>query len=625
MTFGEKCSAFWHRRRDFFFGKFQFHAYLALLLVGFFAASSWAAVYGEFDIRELAFVQNLSRGKFLLTLILSVVFGYCYAFLRNSARPVFRLLAITATLYAILLACRVDSDIYLNLSLAVMLWILWRYLAHGDKLGVSSLSPSCPVAILILLLFTLSMMALVSILTVYRYRAFSTATFDFGIFAQAFEQMRKTGIPLTTVEREGALSHFAVHYSPVFYLLLPIYKLFPTPSTLLVMQTVAVFSGALVVFLICRRLRFSSLSALVAGTLYLLLPSMANGLFYDFHENKFLPLFVLLVLYFALCERPLPMLLCAALVLSVKEDAAVYTAAIALWLLFSRGEKRPKRSKIGGALLLVGSVAYFFFALAMIRHYGGEPMVSRFAEYIAKPNGGFLSMLETIFYDLGFLLKQMLTATYGTENPAGKLLFLCWVFVPMLFLPFRQKKPAVYFLFLPMLVINLMQVWPYQHDIGFQYTYGSVSLAFFMMLLPLVDIDKEKRRALLLSSLSIALVFTASLVLPKAGFALEYYNEHKTEYIKAEALIDSLRDELTDAKVVVGGYLMPHFFFVDDLDECPTQATAMSVASKEADYFIIDLRADVETTRMHKLMGDNFELYASGGIIEVYKRIETTQ
>nr|WP_289707141.1 DUF2079 domain-containing protein [Enterocloster clostridioformis] len=55
--------------------------------------------------------------------------------------------------------------------------------------------------------------------------------------------MDKCLSPLTTCERDGLLSHFAVHLSPVFYVLLPFYKLVPRPETLLVLQSLVVISG----------------------------------------------------------------------------------------------------------------------------------------------------------------------------------------------------------------------------------------------------------------------------------------------------------------------------------------------------------------------------------------------
>ena len=65
-----------------------------------------------------------------------------------------------------------------------------------------------------------------------KYRGFCSPAFDFGIFSQMFGSMIKTGIQYTTVERNELLSHFAVHCSPIWYLMLPFYFIFPTPKNL---------------------------------------------------------------------------------------------------------------------------------------------------------------------------------------------------------------------------------------------------------------------------------------------------------------------------------------------------------------------------------------------------------
>ena len=61
-------------------------------------------------------------------------------------------------------------------------------------------------------LFTASM-------TILRYRLNYASAYDFGIFSQMYYYMDKGLTPLTTCERDGLLSHFAVHLSPVFYVL----------------------------------------------------------------------------------------------------------------------------------------------------------------------------------------------------------------------------------------------------------------------------------------------------------------------------------------------------------------------------------------------------------------------
>ena len=93
-------------------------------------------------------------------------------------------------------------------------------------------------------------------MTVLRYRLNYASAYDFGIFSQMYYYMDKLWEPLTTCERDGLLSHFAVHLSPVFYVLLPFYKLVPRPETLLVLQALLVISGMVPLYLLTGPLVF---------------------------------------------------------------------------------------------------------------------------------------------------------------------------------------------------------------------------------------------------------------------------------------------------------------------------------------------------------------------------------
>ena len=72
---------------------------------------------------------------------------------------------------------------------------------------------------------------------------------------------------------------------------------------------------------------------------FLLYPTMRSGLFYDFHENKFLTPLLLWLLYFtekeglSLKAKNLLIAVFTLLSLMVKEDAAIYVACIGLFML----------------------------------------------------------------------------------------------------------------------------------------------------------------------------------------------------------------------------------------------------------------------------------------------------
>ena len=124
--------------------------------------------------------------------------------------------------------------------------------------------------------------------TCYRYLSFSAPNFDFGLFVNMFHNMKETGLPMVTSERDVLMSHFAVHISPIYYLLLPFYCIFPSPLTLQIGQAVVLASGIVPVVLLCRQLKVSGKATLLVTLIYALYPAMSAGCFYDIHENCFL-------------------------------------------------------------------------------------------------------------------------------------------------------------------------------------------------------------------------------------------------------------------------------------------------------------------------------------------------
>ena len=128
----------------------------------------------------------------------------------------------------------------------------------------------------------------VSAWTASRVYSFGASTYDFGIFAQMFHSMKQTGLPMTTLERDGMLSHFAVHVSPIYYLMLPLYCVFPDPATLQVLQALVLASAVFPLWLIGKHHGLTELQRMLVCIILLLFPAFSGGTSYDLHENCFL-------------------------------------------------------------------------------------------------------------------------------------------------------------------------------------------------------------------------------------------------------------------------------------------------------------------------------------------------
>lgn len=382
---------------------------------------------------------------------------------------------------------------------------------------------------------------LVSAWTVCRVYSFSVPTFDFGLFAQMFHSMRTTGLPITTLERDGALSHFAVHVSPIYYLLLPFYILVPTPATLQVLQAAVLASAVIPLYRIAKRHGLPPIMRAALCALLLLYPAYSGGTSYDIHENAFLtPL--ILWLFYALDRRSVPLTaIFALLTMMVKEDAPVYVAVISLWLLL-RGIlcKRSKWELTAGVLLLVSSVAYFLGATAYLANVGDGVMTYRYKNFIYDGSSSLVTVIKAV------LLNPMKAVFECVDKE--KLEFIGLTLLPLAGIPLLTRRYERLILLIPYILVNLMSDYQYQHDIFFQYTYGSTACLIYLVTVNLADFKDQKRRfAALMLALCISASCFGAQILPVATRYPKYCKTYETYYDSLRNVLDTVPEDASVA------------------------------------------------------------------------------
>lgn len=414
---------------------------------------------------------------------------------------------------------------------------------------------------------TAALFLLLCLWTVCRVLSFSTPTFDFGIFAQMFHNMAESGLPITTVERDGPLSHFAVHVSPIYYVMLPFYILAPHPITLQVLQAAVVSSSVVPFWLLAKHHGLPGYQRMLLCALLLLSPAFAGGVSYDLHENCFLTPLILWLLYTIEKKRHWFTLLFAVLVWMVKEDAAVYVAVVGLWLLVRRD--------VRGAWLLGGSVFWFFAVTGYLSRLGDGVMTGRYDNFLYDGSGSLLTVVKAV-------VINPMKAVYECVDEE-KLRYIGLTMGPLLGLPLLTRRYERYILLIPYLLVNLMSDYKYQHDIYFQYNFGSQALLIYLTLVNLADL-KWKKSALLGAVLVAAILFSQT-ILPKAMLYPEKLVEsfdrcqrihHTLERIPEEAGVGattyyttelSRRETLYDVKYASREHLLSCEYIVLDVSD----------------------------------------------------------
>ena len=429
------------------------------------------------------FADSVPTILFLLSvLVLSALIWAAQRFLSDKVIP----LALPAlfTLYGIISVADSSGDahskaytalVFTILSLAVVALVANFLKSDGIKLPTKDISARASFIIVTVAFVAISAYFIVVLGS--RTAAYCSPCYDMGIFAQMYDNMTETFLPYTTCERGEHLSHFAVHFSPVLYLLLPFCYIFKPTDVLVWGQILVVFSGVFPLWLICRRVKLSNFKSAVVSLLFLLYPAMSSGAFYDFHENAFLAPLILWTLYFIHAEKWIPTFIFALGVLTVKEDAAMYVGFIALYVIFAR------KKIVKGLLLFAMTFAYFLFAMWMLMQ-GSEGIMlgSRYFNIIGY-NGGFVDLIKVALVN---------PALYAAESfTYEKLLYALNMLVPIAFLPLMTRKPSRWLLIAPLFVINLITDYQYQYNLSFQYSFGSGAMLLYAAAINLADLSSS--------------------------------------------------------------------------------------------------------------------------------------
>lgn len=374
----------------------------------------------------------------------------------------------------------------------------------------------------------------VSAWTVGRVYTFSTPTYDFGIFSQMFYNMKASGLPMTTVERDGLLSHFAVHVSPIYYLMLPFYALVPTPATLQVLQAAVLASAVIPLWLLGKHHGLSGGQRMLVCAVLLLYPAYSGGTSYDIHENCFLTPLLLWLFYGIDRKNTVVTAIAAILTLMVKEDAAVYVAVIALWLIVKmvlRFKKLDVQNLMTGMVMLAVSIGWFFLVTGYLTESGDGVMTYRYDNFIYDGSASLLTVIKAV------ILNPM-KAVYECVD-TEKLRFIGLTLLPLLGLPLLTRRYERYLLLIPYVLVNLMSDYQYQHDIFFQYTFGSTAFLVYLTVINLADLKIDWHRVFPLAiAAAVSAVCFARVIVPTAAY-------YPTRSIQNFSGYQSIRDVLS--------------------------------------------------------------------------------
>ncbi|WP_169315285.1 DUF2079 domain-containing protein [Terriglobus roseus] len=318
---------------------------------------------------------------------------------------------------------------------------LWVMLATGPEETVANERRSARGSGLLFWIIAGTFFAGVTALAVRKYYVLGYVGQDLAYFAQIMHTTLNGHLFWGSLLQDLLYSHtvttdFAGHNSPIMFLFLPFYALFPSPITLLVLRNVAMVACIFPAYHIAR-IYTADKNARLWGAAFLFLPAIYYQTSFDFYPLSFVALPLLYTLLFYLRGEYRQFLCWLGLTLLVREDLALFAIMLACVALLQRKNSRWVLTPLLGGVVW-GALSYLY----VLPH--------------ALHGASFVT--DACFSHLGQTPAQMLTRVCSSPQttllPHNNLVYLKQLLTPTgLLLPFASPLVLTS---LPFLAINLL-------------------------------------------------------------------------------------------------------------------------------------------------------------------------
>ncbi|WP_420642994.1 DUF2079 domain-containing protein [Candidatus Leptofilum sp.] len=197
-----------------------------------------------------------------------------------------------------------------------------------------------------------------SYLSLAKFAGFNSKYFDLGAMSQAIWSATE-GLPLVFTGQGIAISRLARNVELIYFAIAPIYALFPTPQTLLIIQALVYALAGIPLFLLARRKLKNATYALIVSAIYLFYPVAQTAVLAEFHSDTLAAAFLLFAIEAADRKAWRGYAIWLAVALSCKFYVAAPAAAlgVVLWL------QGKRRAGLATSLVAVGYSLIAFFAI----------------------------------------------------------------------------------------------------------------------------------------------------------------------------------------------------------------------------------------------------------------------
>jgi uncharacterized membrane protein len=438
--------------------------------------------------------------------------------------------------------------------------------------------------VVIVLLFTVIYFTIV-ICNHYFFRTYSFdyAAYNFAFYDYAHFRISESGIYLIP-----QMSFLQDHASFTFMLFIPLYWMFAWITgtyTLLLIQVVLIVAGSWAVYKLVHLKTKDDLLSILALLQYFILigrwTSFASDCNLAIMAASVIPVFI----YFFEARKPLPALLTFLFILSTREDMALWTAFIGLFLLLSHYKDKLYRNMSIGTIVL--SVVYFIMIFAWIIPAIETPYkkftLFNYSALGSSPSEAVRFMVSHPWESVTlFFVNQSGNPAFNYIKPEFYIYYLSFGGFLLFF------KPKYLLIYIPILAKKMLNDDPIRWSIE---TYYSIEFVSILPVTTFLIISELKNKTL--KNTVLAIVCTTSLLftlyaMNSENRRLKYFDDRKYAFYKStmyKADIDVrkvykyLRLIPPDAKVSASGTIAPHLAFRERIFYFPRV--------DEAEYLVI--------------------------------------
>ncbi|MCW6168962.1 MAG: DUF2079 domain-containing protein [Thermoplasmatales archaeon] len=327
-----------------------------------------------------------------------------------------------------------------------------------------------------------------SYFSVLRYDSSNATAWDLGLHAQVLSSYLDGKFFYSFLLGKSLL---AIHFQPFIFFLVPLYKVFPTPISLLILQSFFLSFSAVILFDLSFRifkkritdLRYSLLISFVLTLSYLISPLTFGSVMFDFHFLSFLPFFYFLAIDSFLTGKKITHLGSLALIVSLHSNFVYIVACILIFefYLMRKGadylEWKPMKTRNYQLMILLSSFVVLFIYLILsglakgiilvgfhkgllmgLSHLSLLPPTSQVESAASTPIGLLIALFKSPAYVLGFVGANYLSKVYFFFIVIGTTGIISILYLPALI-------PII-----PFLPLAIFSAYSPYYILGYQYS-----------------------------------------------------------------------------------------------------------------------------------------------------------